>query len=141
MTRRLYLACLCSLLLIHGCGFQASPPPRTYPVRGKVVLAGGEPLAGAVVTLHPKDPPGNEALGYVETDGTFKMGTFAKEDGAIPGRYVVTVEPLANRTPGGKAKPNALVARIPRRYWGPETSQLEVEVKAQDNELAPFHLR
>jgi hypothetical protein len=93
-----------------------------------------------VVLFHPKDPPGNEAMGYIEADGTFKMTTFGKEDGAIAGRYVVTIEPLANRAPGGQVKPTAAEARIPRRYWEEETSDLNVEVKAEQN-VAELRLR
>ena len=101
----------------------------------------GDPLTAGIVVFHPKSKPGVEATGIVAADGTFKMATFGKSDGAIPGEYLVSVEPLALRAPGGKVKMTQAEARIPRMYLTPETSFLKVEVKAGENELEPFRLQ
>jgi hypothetical protein len=143
MTRRMWMAGFCVLLLLGGCGPRGGgAKPGTYPVSGKVVRADGQPLPGGVVVFHPKDPPGNEAMGHVEKDGTFQMGTFGKADGVIPGRYAVTVEPLAVRSPGGQGRQDPSAPFIPQRYWSESTSPLPViEVRAGENNLPPFRLQ
>jgi hypothetical protein len=137
MLRRLLIVGLCSLVGA-GCA-RKGPPPKTYPVGGKVVLPGGQPLSGGWVTLHPKDPPGNEAVGMVAKDGTFVLGTFGKDDGALPGRYTITVGPL----PGASAALNAGPrSQIPTRYWEPGTSPLTFEVKAgEKNTITEIRLQ
>jgi hypothetical protein len=104
-----------------GCQSQAAGDPvaivnSVVPVSGQVRFADGRPVANAWVVFHPKDPPGNEASAGTGPDGTFHLGTFAKEDGAVPGRYVITVEPHPNMK---KAAP-----RIPKKYVVEATSTL-----------------
>jgi hypothetical protein len=127
------------LVALGGCSNISDVPPHdTYPVSGKVLLPGGEPAAGAVITFHPQDPPGKR-MALAEKDGTFRLGTFGKDDGAIPGRYVVTVEPPPNPPVG--AKKHAPLS-IPKRYRDEETSPWRVEVKAQEqNVLPPYRLQ
>src|SRR5690242_13288983 len=114
-----------SVVLI-GCGGPGGEPVAivnsAVPVSGKVLLSGGQPLTNAWVVFHAKDPPGNDASAATEPDGTFRLGTFKKEDGAVPGRYVVTIE----------RHPNARGAeqRIPGKYRSEASSPLKVEVKA-----------
>jgi hypothetical protein len=127
-------------LLLAGCAGSGSAP-KTAPVSGKIVLANGEPLTRGIIVFHPKDPPGNEARAFVAKDGSFKLSTFLQEDGAVPGRYVVTVEPIANQAPGGQVKVEGIEVRIPKRYWSEEKSPLKVEVKAGENTLGPFRLQ
>jgi hypothetical protein len=57
-------------------------------------------------------------MGRIEKDGTFKLATFAKDDGAIPGRYAVTIDRSA---------------RIPKKFWDEDTTSLTVSVKEGDN--------
>jgi hypothetical protein len=140
MIRRLLLVGVCSLSAVAGCSWKGPPPPQTFPVSGKVLLANGQPLSTGWVVLHPKTPPGNEAMGAVQKDGTFVLGTFGKDDGALPGRYVVTVGPPPG-IPGGAN--TAARAGIPKRYWEAGTSPLTVEVKAQEknDDLSEIRLR
>ena len=140
MTHRPWTVGLCSLLLLAGCAGSGSAP-KTAPVSGKIVLANGEPLTRGIIIFHPKDPPGNEARAFVGKDGSFKLSTFLQEDGAVPGHYVVTVEPIANQAPGGQVKVEGSEARIPKRYWSEEKSPLKVEIKAGENTLDPFRLQ
>src|SRR5207249_10801030 len=106
----------------------------TVPVSGKVLLPDGQPLANAWVVFHAKDPPGNDASTATEFDGSFQLGTFKKEDGAVPGHYVVTIE----SHPHAK-KPET---RIPKSYQSEKTSTLKVEITAGGpNDLQPFRLQ
>ena len=79
-----------------------------------------------------------EAIGEVEADGTFRLTTFEKDDGAVPGEYIVTIDPLSYK----KAVPKEIHARqIPQAFRNAKTSQLRVEVKPETNELKAFQLR
>ena len=130
---------LAGLIFSGGCG-QSAPPARTvYPVLGKVEL-NGKPTAGAVVTLHPKGatntPP---ARAEVKPDGTFVAGTYEASDGAAEGDYVVTVEwfkPVLKRDDYVMG-PNL----VPAKYSVPQTSQIEVHVAAQPNQLPTIKLK
>jgi hypothetical protein len=131
-----------SLLLLApltGCLAQGSGEPlaivkSVVPVTGTIRYADGHPVANAWVVFHPLDPPGNEASGATESDGTFRLGTFAKEDGAVPGRYVVTIEPHPN------VKKN--LPSIPKKYTSEKTSTYTVEVmNAGPVTLDPFKLK
>lgn len=120
------------LVFMLGCqnNWNTTPPPKVYPVQGKVVLANSEVVRGGVVTFHPKDPGGAEALGEINNDGTFKLTTMSKNDGALPGQYTVSVNPYSNQTGRPVAKD---AERIPRKFWAKSTSSLSFEVKSQEN--------
>src|SRR4051812_42338481 len=98
-------------LIAAGCGGPSGAPndirASAVPVSGKVLWADGRPLAHGWVVFTPKTVPAQEANAPTGPDGTFHLSTFGKGDGAIPGRYVVTVEPHPNARP----KP-----RIPAKY-------------------------
>ncbi len=138
LSRRFALLSPVLALALPGCG-SASGEPATIvnsavTVSGKVLLPGGQPLANGWVVFHAKDAPGNDASAPTEADGSFKLGTFKKDDGAIPGRYVVTIE-----TQSKAKKPES---RIPRTFQSMESSPLKLEITASGpNELAPFRLR
>jgi hypothetical protein len=124
---------LCLMLLVAGCGsgLPATIVKSTVPVTGKVIV-NNRPAANVVVVFHAKDPPGNDAMGVTGQDGSFTLGTFAKDDGAVPGRYVVTAEP--HPTLKGTALPPSARRESP--------SSPEVEVKAgAGNVLPPLQLR
>src|SRR5437763_1005787 len=91
--------CLLSLALAAaGCATKALPPvPKPVPVRGKLVLAGGRPLTGGVVTFRPvgDDADGRyQGWGFVKADGSFEVAAFGavtKGGGVAPGRYKVVI--------------------------------------------------
>jgi hypothetical protein len=122
-----------------GCQSRAAGDPvaivnSVVPVSGQVRYADGRAVANAWVVFHPKDPPGNEASAATGPDGTFRLGTFAKEDGAVPGRYVVTVEPhpTAKKAASG----------IPKKYMVETTSTLTVVITSNGSMTLPaFELK
>ena len=117
-----------------GCGpkFNTTPPPKVYPVKGKVLLANGAPVSGGIITFHPKSTLGAEAAGEIGPDGSFQLTTFVKNDGALPGSYTVSVDPFFKKDGRPSAVPRS---RVPPKFSAPETSDLTVEVEAKDNEL------
>jgi hypothetical protein len=138
MTVRIKVATVGVLFAMLGCGGPSGAPNEAktmvVPVSGKLLTASGSPVANAWVVFNPKEIPGHEANAPTGPDGSFRLSTFGKEDGAIPGKYVVTVEP--HPYPKG-AKPS-----IPRQYSSAKDSPLTVEVKKDGaSELEPLRIR
>jgi hypothetical protein len=140
MTRGWTTVVLALLLGLTGCGNSQGPAPeKAYPVKGKVLLANGEPVRSGRVILHPKDNPlGVECFGEIQADGSFQLTTYKLNDGAVPGHYIVTVTPFSYKTGNLKVSGAGL---IPKRYTEAETSGLDVDIKPEDNVLPPFQLR
>jgi hypothetical protein len=79
------LAVLALLSLSLGCSGKV-------PVSGKVTVKGGKPPEGASVVFSDEKAH-RSARGVIAADGSFKLGTDGADDGAKPGKYVVTVHP------------------------------------------------
>ncbi|MFT5526613.1 MAG: hypothetical protein ACI9G1_000964 [Pirellulaceae bacterium] len=84
---------LLSLLLLTGCG-----AATTHPVQGKVVFIGSEmaasELAGHTVTIETTDIQSPvSGTGVVTEDGTFEIGTYDMNDGAVLGQHRVVLTP------------------------------------------------
>ena len=134
-VRLLLRAALAGVLLL---GASCSGRKTVYPVTGKVLFE-GRPAAGALVQFHPLDKADNTAvvpLGEAGPDGTFRLTSYAHEDGAPAGRYTVTVS-WGVPSKGGDGFDRILV---PARYLSPATSKLTAEVPAQATELPPLQL-
>ena len=123
------------LLSAAGCGPSG---PATVPVTGTVTLD-GKPIAKAAVMFVPQFP-GRPAHGLTDQEGRFSLGTFKKGDGAVEGKYLVTVilnevqgfvaDPKNKDVSGGIA-PGGLKTKwiVPKTYSDTKTSGLAVEVK------------
>jgi hypothetical protein len=108
------------------------------PVRGKMFFE-GSPTPHAIVRFYlpaaatAKDKkPSFVADALVEADGSFVLSSYAANDGAPAGDYIVTVawpDPFLDAH--GKPGPN----RLPEVYSRPETSSLRAQVKTGPNEL------
>lgn len=72
---------------ITGCGPSG---PKTHPVTGVVTLD-GSPVENAVVSFHPAAGEGRSASGTTDTSGRFELSTLARGDGAMEGKYRITV--------------------------------------------------
>ncbi len=115
-----------------GCG-SGSP---TAPVSGTVRVE-GQPVSGGVVTFAPigtEGTAGKPAVGAVQSDGTFVLGTDAKEDGAMLGRHRVIYSPPAVESPPVQEGKHA-EAPPPSPYAGLIPKEAEVEVKPGSNEI------
>jgi hypothetical protein len=79
-----------------GCG---SGHPPAYPVQGRLEYTDGTPVPGRASVAFHAEVDGKEyrAGGRVLPDGTFRLTTFGKEDGAVAGQHRVTISPI----PGG----------------------------------------
>ena len=113
-------------------------------MEGKVFYK-DQPLAGALVTFHPKgsdDPTVVRPLGLSREDGTFTVMTGDKP-GARAGEYVITVicsqvPPEAKKgvSTGGMEAQDLLKGA----YADRAASKITVQVKSGANQLEPFRL-
>lgn len=127
-----WVSALCVVAFTVGCG---PGNPKTYPAHGTVTYKNAT-LQSGMVYITP-DAGGNGASGKIQTDGTFKLGTFGTDDGALPGKYKVRIEVFPEGEdaglPGqefGKKKPP-----IPMKYMDPSKSPLTCEIKEGDNNI------
>jgi hypothetical protein len=153
---RLVLAAAASLgLLASGCG-DGSGLEQRYAVSGKLTYK-GEPVKSAVINFVPVGGGGRGATGKVE-EGAYSLTTHDPDDGALPGKFKVTVDDrkpdeglmkaktadLAKKTkmlPGMVPQDIQAAALkkakgiLPGKYQIPSTSDVEVDVKPQTNTI------
>lgn len=108
MTKFLSLCLvIVTLSLLSGCGNsdtgKEKRPARTI-VSGVVSLKGAV-VEGATVTLHPAQK-GHGAFGVTDKAGKFTLGTFEKNDGAVPGEYKVSIKKIEAASSGSQPKPD-----------------------------------
>jgi hypothetical protein len=86
--RRFFLMLALGLVFTSsGCG---EKQPATYPTRGRVVFSDGKPvMLGTVELLSPGGAL--NAQGAIQPDGTFVLGTFTSDDGAVAGTHKAIV--------------------------------------------------
>ncbi len=149
-----YLAVAVGLAFCPGCGNPQADVPQTYPVSIKIAH-GGQPVQGASVTLIPQGQAGRGAAGVTDANGVAKIGLPGLADGAVPGKYGVTVSKVegAPSDPNmsaeefykqQKSNPAATPASpkhlLPVKYLSAQTGGLECEVKEQQDQLFEFRL-
>ena len=88
---------LAAVLAAAGCGGGSGP----VPVRGVVTLD-GQPVANAAVVFVAQTPGGRDAYGSTDANGAFRLTTTKPDDGALPGKYKVVIQPAG---PGGGSTP------------------------------------
>jgi hypothetical protein len=121
------------VLFFGGCLVLAGCGGKSVPVNGLVKFSDGSDvsvLQGYEVSLQAEGG-GASSYGTIEADGTVKLSTFGQFDGAVPGKYRVTITPSASPDPD---KPPPKPA-IPAKYGAFETSGLTVEVQAGANSI------
>jgi hypothetical protein len=134
MTRFVGPCLLLLTLTLAGCGPREVPLAETVPVKGKVVLADGRPVTAGRVLFAAKgsDMGGVEPFGDLKKDGTFVLTTQKRDDGAVVGQYVVSIQLVDYSR--GNPKPIAS-SSVPTKYRDSATSDLVVEVRPGDNDL------
>ena len=132
-----FLYLLMMTVLVAGCGGNGSKAP----VKGKL-MADGKPVTEGTLMFAPiaaTNAAGGPdsaapALGPIQTDGTFVVGTNSTSDGAAIGRHLVTYTappPPASNWDGYGTPP----VRKFSPFEGFVPKEKEIEVKAGQNEL------
>ena len=139
-----------SLLALVGSSDDGFGRQR-YSVHGTITYK-GEKLAKGQIAFVPDAQGGQAASGQIE-DGYYTLSTLTPGDGALPGKYKVTVvardfdvekvrsEARAKGMPPGAALPQDFTAKahkgakskIPTRYNLPTTTDLTADVEARSN--------
>jgi hypothetical protein len=118
--------CLIPLLLLFtGCADDGHVP--TFPATGVVRYPDGTPLVGGAILC--ESPHGLAARATINDDGTFQLGTYDVDDGAVEGTHKVAIRPPRP----GNYNPDAGVAPPPTieaRFFSMDTSGIEFEVTA-----------
>lgn len=129
---------LASLFAV-GCSSNQNP---TGKVSGKVTYQ-GQPVTGGSVTFVPigsgsgtagNANAGKPASGNVESDGTYKLTTYTKDDGAVIGKARVSYSAPTPQLPEGKTlKSGETMPKSP--FDGLQPKVAEVEVKSGNNPI------
>jgi predicted small lipoprotein YifL len=130
------MICLAAIVLTAaGCGGKGHL--SLAPVAG-TVTHDGKPLDHGKVVFFPEaGTPGPQAVGAIQSDGTFRMQTIGR-DGAAVGRHRVLVHcrrPARPEEQGPTGVPPS-ESLIPRKYSVLEDSPLRFEVKEGDNQYS-----
>ena len=142
---RLMSAALLTALLLTSCG---DGRVGVYPVSGRVMVA-GQPAEQALVIFHPVDASGEleqiKPEGRTDIDGYFRLRTYGMADGAPAAEYRVAItwpaaDPDMALHPDDPEHVAAGPDRLAGRYADPATSNLQVTVPTDNNELPPFVL-
>ncbi|MDA0283960.1 MAG: hypothetical protein O3B13_15505 [Planctomycetota bacterium] len=126
------LAVFFALAVLTGC----SDRPQTYLVHGMVVYPDGKPLTKGTVEFEALDLKRPiTASGEIAADGTFQLGTFEANDGAIAGSHRVAV--IADPEIGtGAERPELLPPLVlDPRFSEFKTAGLEFTIKPGINNL------
>ncbi|MGY8769029.1 MAG: hypothetical protein ACKVKT_10555 [Rhodospirillales bacterium] len=132
--RLISTAAFCMLMM--GCGSAEVQNPPTSPVTGKVTY-NGEAVEGATIKFVPSNAEAKSANNVSAADGTYALSTFESGDGAMAGKFKVTVRKLVNVEEGvqedgeNAGEPN-IVSKdmLPIKYRGIGDTPLEFEVTA-----------
>lgn len=113
---------LALVMLITGCG---DGMPKRVPISGKVLID-GQPLQQGFIQVIPSDA--RAASGEIGPDGSFRLMTYAQDDGCVLGVHHVAI--IANESQG----PTAMKWFAPKEYADALTSGLTLEVtEARDD--------
>lgn len=139
LRRALSLAVpLVALIGLVGCGGNSNRP-RTSQVKG-VVTFDGKPLPSGSLLFVPTSG-GPTAQGKILEDGSYELGTFLEDDGAVLGTFKVMITAYT-QPKGGAGLPEdaingnaASIALIPEIYGDLENSGLTATVAESPNTI------
>lgn len=129
-------------VLLLGLGCSKEEMPKTYAVKGKVVLRNGKPLAGGFITFASIEHPDRRAYGEIAPDGSFTLDTVAltskarsaRLTGAVEGEFRVSIRPSGSIDDGtggppvGNGRP-AFTLKKTYKIEAKETNDLTVVVE------------
>ncbi len=123
------LACV----MLAGCGRE-----QLASVTG-VAMHNGQPVKGGTFIFSPVGGatpanPGKPASAVVKDDGSFTLGTYGKDDGALVGKHrVIYTPPQPELTDEQRSDPTYIATPSP--YVGCAPKEMEIEIKPGKNQL------
>ena len=123
--RLIYLAAICSLFSLVGCG-----KPGPVPIEGIVTLD-GQPLVDAEVIFKPDQ--GRPSVGRTDESGRYKLMYTQEEKGAAPGHHQVMISTFIEAD-DSSADPKIQEGRketVPAKYNKQTTLEAKIERKGQ----------
>lgn len=144
----------CRLAVVISCAFfftGCSKPAglaNMVPIRGTVSYDGRMLTEGTVIYA-PVDSEGRQARGTIQPDGSFRLTTLRKDDGAQQGEYkivVIALEPHPGEpqsrdeveAAGGPIKRGYVV---PKRYTSAATTDLADSVNSDHSGVMKIELK
>lgn len=106
------------VVVFAGCPKSGPARPKTVAVTGKVTY-NGQAVEGATVTFVSRQGT-NSAVGLTDATGQYKLTTFAKDDGAVPGEYQVKIIKTEAPPAAGPAVSDEDPNYVPPEEMGPE---------------------
>ena len=114
------------LTTLIGCGSDRIP---TYPVAGHVRFEDGEPVRTGTVELSSNEF-GTTAVGSIQEDGSFVLGTYTGNDGAAEGDHrAIVVQIVVNDGTFQHTRDHG--RRVPSHFSDYDTAALTVHVDAK----------
>jgi len=132
LTPRAVLRLMAAVLLVLITGGCSSDQKQTYPAKGKLVWDDGssaQQLSGGMV-IFQSDAEQISAKAAIDQQGSFVLGTYELDDGAVAGKHKVAIIQPASES--GDYNPREIVDR---RYESIETTDLEVTIEPAPNEI------
>ena len=140
---------LCLLVVLAaplGCNSSGVPLAK---VKGRITYQ-GQPVANASISFIPEQLGVIPALGKTDSDGNYQLSTYGVTDGAPVGSCRVAISltgpspPLPEHLAQAEAAAETLrmpgKPLIPKKYFSPDTSGLQVEVKSGTANVFDFTL-
>ncbi|UUO07851.1 hypothetical protein M4951_05940 [Blastopirellula sp. J2-11] len=98
-----------------------------------VCVCNGTPIQAGWIQFSPiavdaKKMPGKSAIGEIQEDGTFRLSTYAKGDGAVVGKHRIRISEPSMPEPGEIAQG----AVVPQKHHCKLPKELILEVKLGD---------
>jgi hypothetical protein len=134
-SRFLRVLCLAIWLTFAGC--DSPNKPALGIVRGIVVLNGKRLTRGTVIS-YPES--GRNAVGHIQSDGTFELETNEYGKGAVVGQHRHTVIAYEDNAASATNAEADLILMVPARYAQPNTSGLSVTVTTGGDERVELKL-
>lgn len=137
LVPRIRLGWLLGLSIVLGLSTGCTPSGEaTYPVSGLVRFSDGRVLREGSVEFEiiGRTPP-ITATSLIASDGTFTLGTFTLDDGALPGEHRVAIfsDPMIGT---GAERPGLIPeSPLPPRYSSFDNSGIVLSVLPEDNQL------
>lgn len=118
--------CLLNILIFFaaGCGSDQLP---TYKVSGQVVFDNGRPVRHGIIEFTSVQH-GTTASSRIQHDGSFTLGTYSTDDGAVAGDHDVIVVQMVIAD-GSFKHTKDHGSPVPTKYASYETSSLTGKVE------------